>query len=253
MRGAVAAGHPLSAAAGARVLAEGGNAVDAAIAAGFASWVVESPLTGPGGGGFMLVHRARDRTTRLFDFFVAVPGLGRPRRAAEMESVQVDFDLETAQAFNIGSASCAVPGTPAGLETVHRAYGTLPWAELIVPAVELARGGFELTRQQAYLHAILDVILRHTPEGRRVYRRRKAGERLRPRLRDRALDLARPQVGLDDRAVRGVVVDHERAQAGRQGRAGAPRGPRPRPAFSPRSTSRPIRPCACPAAAVRGA
>ena len=96
MRGAIAAGHPLTAEVGASVLAEGGNAVDACIAAGFASWVVESPLTGPGGGGFMLVHRARDRTTRLLDFFVAAPGLGRRRRPAQMESVDVDFDSETA-------------------------------------------------------------------------------------------------------------------------------------------------------------
>ncbi len=76
MRGAVAAGHPLTAEVGARVLEEGGNAVDACVAAAFASWVAESPLTGPGAGGFMLVHRARDHTTRLLDFFVAAPGIG---------------------------------------------------------------------------------------------------------------------------------------------------------------------------------
>jgi gamma-glutamyltranspeptidase/glutathione hydrolase len=179
MRGAIAAGHPLTAEVGAAVLAEGGNAVDACIAAGFASWVVESPLTGPGGGGFMLVHRARDRTTRLLDFFVAAPGLGRPRRPAAMESVDVDFDSETAQVFHIGTASCAVPGNAAGLEEAHRAFGSLPWPRLVAPAVELAHDGFELTRQQAYLHAILDVILRHTPEGRRVYPKRGAGDRLR--------------------------------------------------------------------------
>ncbi len=180
MRGAIAAGHPLTAGVGAAILAEGGNAVDACVAAGFASWVVESPLTGPGGGGFMLVHRARDRTTRLLDFFAAVPGLGRaPSPGAEMEAVEVDFDLETAQAFHIGPASCAVPGNAAGMEAAHRSYGSLPWRELIAPSVELARRGFELTRQQAYLHAILDVILRHTGEGRRIYRRRAAGDRLR--------------------------------------------------------------------------
>ena len=76
MRGAIAAGHRLTAEAGAEILAEGGNAVDACLAAAFASWVSESTLTGPGGGGFMLVHRARDRSTRLLDFFVAIPGLG---------------------------------------------------------------------------------------------------------------------------------------------------------------------------------
>ena len=92
MNGAVAAGHPLTAEAGARILAEGGNAVDACIAAAFTSWVAESPLTGPGAGGFLLVHRARDRTTRVLDFYVAIPGLGLGRRhTAEMESVDVDL------------------------------------------------------------------------------------------------------------------------------------------------------------------
>jgi gamma-glutamyltranspeptidase / glutathione hydrolase len=57
----------------------------------------------------------------------------------------------------------------AGLETAHRAYGTLPWRRLLEPAIEIARQGVELTPQQAYLHAILDLILRRTVEGREVY------------------------------------------------------------------------------------
>jgi gamma-glutamyltranspeptidase/glutathione hydrolase len=172
MRGAIAAGHRLTAEAGARVLAEGGNAVDACIAAGFASWVAESPLTGPGGGGFMLVHRARDRTTRVLDFFVAVPGLGlkRPRRG-EMDAVDVVFTADSTQVFRIGGASCAVPGTAAGMEAAWRSFGRLPWRELARPAIELARNGLELTRQQAYLHAILDLILRAQEEGRAMYGR----------------------------------------------------------------------------------
>ena len=92
MKGAVAGGHPLTAQAGARALAEGGNAVDACVAAAFAAAVTESPLTGPGAGGFMLVHRARDRSTRLADFFVAAPGLGLKRhRRGEMQVVDVGF------------------------------------------------------------------------------------------------------------------------------------------------------------------
>ncbi len=111
MRGAVAAGHPLTAEAGARVLDAGGNAVDAAVAAAFMSWVAESPLTGPGAGGFMLVHRAADRSTRVFDFFVAVPGLGLGReRRREMDAVDVDFSGGSTQVFHIGGASVAVPG-----------------------------------------------------------------------------------------------------------------------------------------------
>src|SRR5689334_20181211 len=117
MKGAVAAGHPLTAQAGAGVLEAGGNAVDAAVAAALASWVTESPLTGPGSGGFMLVHRARDRSTRVFDFFVSVPGLGLAKQEpAEMDRVDVDFSGGSTQAFHIGAASCAVPGAPLGLE-----------------------------------------------------------------------------------------------------------------------------------------
>ncbi|MEK6275563.1 MAG: gamma-glutamyltransferase [Actinomycetota bacterium] len=170
MRGAIAAGHRLTAEAGAEILAEGGNAVDACLAAAFASWVAESPLTGPGGGGFMLVHRARDRTTRLLDFYVAIPGLGLDEgKAGEMESVDVDFTSKSSQVFKIGAASCAVPGAPAGLAAAHGAYGSIPWARLIEPAVSLARNGIALTREQAYLHAILDLILRHTDEGCAIY------------------------------------------------------------------------------------
>jgi gamma-glutamyltranspeptidase / glutathione hydrolase len=171
MRGAVAAGHPLTAEAGARVLRAGGNAVDACVAASLASWVTESPLTGPGGGGFMLVHRAADRATRVFDFFVSIPGLGKSGAPAEMDSAEVHFSGSSTQVFRIGGASCAVPGTVAGLEEAHRALGSLPWRELFAPALELARGGVELTREQAFLHRILDPILRHSPEARAVYER----------------------------------------------------------------------------------
>ncbi|MGH2985735.1 MAG: gamma-glutamyltransferase, partial [Solirubrobacterales bacterium] len=68
-RGVVAAGHPLTAEAGARVLREGGNAVDAAVGAVLTSFVTESPLTGLGAGGYMLVHTAAE--TVVLDFFVA--------------------------------------------------------------------------------------------------------------------------------------------------------------------------------------
>ncbi|TML15920.1 MAG: gamma-glutamyltransferase [Actinobacteria bacterium] len=177
MKGAVAAGHPLTAQAGARVLEAGGNAVDAAVAAALVSWVAESPLTGPGSGGFMLVHRARDRSNRVFDFFVAVPGLGLPNRElADMDRVDVDFSGGSSQIFHIGAASCAVPGAPIGLEDAHRSFGSLPWRELFQPAIDLARNGVELNNGQAYLHGILDLILRHTPESRAVYE--QDGERL---------------------------------------------------------------------------
>src|ERR671924_2016354 len=140
MKGAIAAGHPLTARAGADILEQGGNAVDACVAAGFVSWVVESPLTGPGGGGFMLVHRASDRSDRVLDFFVAIPGRGlEGESAAPMVEVEVPFDERTLQLFRIGGSSCAVPGVVAGLGEAHRLFGRMPWQELVVPAIEVGR------------------------------------------------------------------------------------------------------------------
>jgi gamma-glutamyltranspeptidase/glutathione hydrolase len=192
MRGAIAAGHHLTAEAGARVLAEGGNAADACVAAAFAAWVAESPLTGPGAGGFALVRPVDGRPALIADFFVATPGLGLPAPVgAEMHAIDVGFggDSDTTQVFRIGEPSCAVPGATAGLAAVHEAYGRLPWPELLQPAIELARQGVELTRPQAHLHAILDLILRHTPEGRRLYSR-PDGSRLQPGDLLRLPDLA---------------------------------------------------------------
>ena len=152
------------------MLADGGNAVDACIAAAFVSWVAESPLTGPGAGGFMLVHHARDRSTRVLDHFVAVPGLGLRRPGAHaMEAVGIDFTPESSQFFRIGPASCAVPGATAGLGEAHRRFATLPWRTLLEPAIAHAREGVVLLEPQAYLHALLDPILRHTDEGRAMY------------------------------------------------------------------------------------
>jgi gamma-glutamyltranspeptidase/glutathione hydrolase len=183
MKGAVAAGHPLTAEAGAEVLAEGGNAVDACIAAAFVSWVAESTLTGPGAGGFMLVHRGRDRSTRVLDHFVTIPGLGLEGGAqGEMDSVDIAYTPESSQVFRIGAASCAVPGAVAGLGLAHRRYATLPWHDLLQPAIRHARSGVVLTKPQAYLHAILDLILRHTKAGAAIYgpqgERLVAGDRL---------------------------------------------------------------------------
>jgi len=112
MKGVVAAGHPLSAEAGAEVLRDGGNAVDAAVAAVLASFAVESPLTGFGAGGFMMVSGGEEAT--LIDFFVAAPGRDGVERGAELVPVPVHFDADTVQTFYVGPASCGVPGTAAG-------------------------------------------------------------------------------------------------------------------------------------------
>lgn len=175
MRGAIAAGHTVTAEAGARVLEAGGNAVDACLAAAFASWVAESPLTGPGGGGFGLVYLARDASTRVYDFFASIPS----ERRGAMDEVVVDFADASTQRFHVGEASCAVPGAVPGLEAIHRVHATIPWRELVAPAAALARAGVELTPAQTFLHEILDSTLRRTPAGRAVYPPPRAGDTLR--------------------------------------------------------------------------
>jgi gamma-glutamyltranspeptidase/glutathione hydrolase len=175
VKGAVAAGHPLTQAAGSRILEAGGSAVDACVAAAFLSWVVESPLTGPGGGGFLLVH-AEGRTV-LLDCFVAVPTRGAGGRE-KLLALAVDFDGDTQQVFHTGPAAVAVPGLALGLSEAHARWGRLPWASLFEGAVEAARDGCVLSEAQGYLHEILEPLLRHSPEGDAMYGDARAGDRL---------------------------------------------------------------------------
>lgn len=160
MQGIVAAGHPVSAEAGAAVLRAGGNAVDAAVAACLASWVAEPLLTGPGAGGYLLVAGAGEEPTVL-DFFVAAPSDG-PR--APLTPIDVSFGDAT-QVFHVGAASCGAYGTPAGLEDAARRWGRLPLADLAAPAAALARAGVPLSPAQAYVFEILEGILLSTPEA----------------------------------------------------------------------------------------
>jgi gamma-glutamyltranspeptidase / glutathione hydrolase len=162
MNGAIAAGHPLTAEAGARVLANGGNAIDACVAAAFVAFVTEGPLTGPAGGGFFLAHA--EGVTTLIDCFFAVP----TETLGLIEELTVDFG-STTQSYHVGEGSVAVPGLLAGLTEVHRRFGQLAWAELVAPAIELARTGVEVSSAQAFLHEILVTVLQRDEGGRRIY------------------------------------------------------------------------------------
>jgi gamma-glutamyltranspeptidase / glutathione hydrolase len=164
-RGAIAAGHPLSAQAGADVLAAGGNAIDACLAATFVAAVAEGPLTGPAGGGFMLVAPPDDEPVVL-DCFFAVPSVP----LGELEEVIVDFEDAGSQTFRVGEGSVAVPGLVAGLERAHERFGTWEWAALVEPALELARSGrVPVDPPRAFLHGILREILLRDDAGSRVY------------------------------------------------------------------------------------
>jgi gamma-glutamyltranspeptidase/glutathione hydrolase len=167
-RGAVAAGHPLTAEAGARVLREGGNAVDAAVAAVLTSFVAESPLTGLGAGGFMLVHDPGGGDV-LLDFFVEVPGRTVGERRSELVPIPVFFSPDSPQVFNVGAASCGVPGTAAGLAEALDGFGSMPLSELVREPARLAREGVEVNAQQAFIFEILEPILTNQPEGAAIY------------------------------------------------------------------------------------
>src|SRR5262245_10059587 len=161
-RGVVAAGHPLTAQAGARVLREGGNAVDAAVAAMLTSFAAEPLLTGLGAGGYMLVAGG-GQDHSLLDFFVEAPTRAGDGSEAALEAIDVSFG-DAAQVFHIGPASCGVYGTPAGVcEAVGR-WGSAPLEALTAPAARLAREGVVLNAQQAYVAKILTDLLSSTPE-----------------------------------------------------------------------------------------
>ncbi|MDX6721380.1 MAG: gamma-glutamyltranspeptidase / glutathione hydrolase [Solirubrobacteraceae bacterium] len=167
--GIVAAGHPLTAQAGADALRAGGNAVDAAVAAMLTSWVAEPLLSGPGAGGYMLVAGAGEQPV-LLDFFVAAPGYAASIESrAPLVPVEVDFAGDARQVFHVGASSCGTYGNPAGIDAAMRRWGSLPLADLAAPAAALARDGVVLNVQQAEVVHLLDEIVRTTPEVAALY------------------------------------------------------------------------------------
>jgi gamma-glutamyltranspeptidase / glutathione hydrolase len=166
MRGVVAAGHPVTAEAGAEALRAGGNAVDAALAAMFMSFVAEPMLTGLGAGGYMLVASPNEEPV-LLDFFVEAPGRGLAADAPHAPLLAVDVDFgDAVQVFNIGAAAAGPYGTIAGAAEAARRFARLPLADLVAPAAATARRGVRVNEQQAYLFQILSPITDATPEAR---------------------------------------------------------------------------------------
>lgn len=150
----IAAHAPDTAAVGFAILAEGGNAADAAVAATLASCVCESMMTGLAGGGHAIHFEAATGRIDLFDFFVAVPGLGAQPHTVEPVTVDMVFE-DTPVPYDIGPGSVAVPGVPAGCAALSESFGRMPWARLVEGALDLARVGTPLPPTQA---GVLDMI-----------------------------------------------------------------------------------------------
>ena len=178
---AVAAGDRQTVEAAVAVLRAGGNAVDAAVGAGFAAAVAEPGLTSLGGGGFLLTRRPAGETA-LLDFFVDSPGQGLPpgELAPHFTPVTVVFS-DAEQVFHAGFGSVAVPGVLSGYLAAHRQLGRLPLSDVVAPATALARKGASLSPTQAEVLELLRSIFALTPEAAHLFlphgTPRKAGDR----------------------------------------------------------------------------
>ncbi len=139
---AVATAHPLASEVGRYILEQGGTAVDAAIAVKYALAVVYPNAGNIGGGGFMVLH-TKDGKSHTVDFREKAPALAH--RDMYLNSLG-NADLSNSQN---GHLAAGVPGTVAGMESVHKKFGTMDFGKLIQPAIDLAEKGFAITEKEA--------------------------------------------------------------------------------------------------------
>jgi len=175
-RQGIASAHPLATEAGLRILAEGGNAFDAAVAVAAALAVVEPYSSGIGGGGFFLLHRARDRRDVMVDARETAPASASARMFVDAQGRAL------ARASLDGPLSAAIPGVPAGLAHLSSQYGQLPLARALAPAIALARDGFAVDERFATIARLAESRLARDAGAARVFlpngRAPVVGERL---------------------------------------------------------------------------
>ena len=133
---AIASPHPLATQAGYRILEQGGNAFDAAVAVSATLSVVEPYSSGLGGGGFFLLHREQDKYQTFIDAREKAPN------AATAEMYQDSNGMVIPKATLVGPLASGIPGLPAGLVHLSKKYGTLPLEKSLAPAIEFAEKGF---------------------------------------------------------------------------------------------------------------
>lgn len=146
--GVVAAQHSRAARIGAQVLAAGGDAVDAAVAVSFAIGVVEPWMSGPAGGGAMMLWRANEERAYALNYGMRSPrGLNPDNYPLSGEGIAGDlFPWErVVEDRNVqGASAIAVPGLVDGVGQAHARFGKVPWRDLLQPAVDLAREGLHV-------------------------------------------------------------------------------------------------------------
>ena len=201
------------------ILDDGGNAVDAAVAAALVISVVNPFDTGLGGGGFAVVHLAgkdgKAPLTRALDFRERAP-------AAATRDMFLGPDGKVIEGLSLdGHKSVAVPGTVAGLRELHRAHGRLPWRLVVKPAVDVARNGFVITDEWVASFEWRKDVLTRFDATRAAFMKRDAtgaqvpfdrGDVLRQRDLARTLvDIARDARSFyEGRVARAIVAEMER-------------------------------------------
>ncbi len=180
MKGIIAGGDKQTIAGGEEILAQGGNAIDAAIAAVFASFVAESVMTSIGGGGIAIVGDIKTNKAQVYDFFVDMPSTP-PHPEMDFHPVTSDYGPAQDQLY-IGRASSAVPGIVQGLSKLAAEHGTLPLKTLVAPAIRMAKNGVELSPSQEYVLDFLQPIFNDSPAVKANFQKRdgtdwKAGEK----------------------------------------------------------------------------
>ena len=166
-KGAVAAGHKITADTAKEILSEGGNAFDAIVAAHFTACVTEPVLASLAGGGYML-GKEIGKPPHIYDFFVQTPSNKNISSTPDFFPIHADFGT-TVQEFHIGLGSIAVPGSVRGMFKIHRDLCTLPMSRLIQPAINAAKKGVHFSHLQAKIFEIVSPIYSATPEARQTY------------------------------------------------------------------------------------
>ncbi len=175
-RGMVVSQNAIATEVGAEILRKGGNAVDAAVAVGFALAVTLPRAGNIGGDGFMLVYVAETDKTVVLDFRSVAPAAAKP-------DMFIDKDGEETARASRGYRAPAVPGTVAGLALAHRRYGKLPWKDVVMPAWRLAAEGVVLTPDEAFVFSWAQERMTESVAGQRTFYKPggelyKAGETL---------------------------------------------------------------------------
>lgn len=211
---AIATAHPLATEAGHEILAAGGNAFDAAVAIAAALAVVEPTGSGLGGGGFWLLHRAKDRHEVMID--------GRERAPlAARRDMYLNEQGEVIPGLSMdGPLAAAIPGTPAAIVHLAGKYGRLPLRKTLAPAIRYATEGYTLGDSYRRMAQFRLAALRGSPEAARLFLHENdvppAGHILKqPELADTLAAIARRgAAGFYDGPVAARLIDGVRAAGG---------------------------------------